>query len=84
MGLCSQIDLDAEVRKSAPKLGRVDTAGEGHTLLPTAETTGYATAEIMQPKASAEPKAETEAEEQARILAKLKGLSGDKPEPDHD
>jgi uncharacterized protein len=83
MGLCSQIDLDAEVRKSAPKLGRVE-ATEGHTLLPTAETTGYATAEIMQPKASAEPKEETEAEEQARILAKLKGLGGDKAETDHD
>jgi uncharacterized protein len=83
MGLCSQIDLDAEVRKSAPKLGRIDAA-EGATLLPTAETTGYGNAEIMQPKASAEPKEETEAEEQARIFAKLKGLGGDKAEPDHD
>ena len=82
MGLCSQIDLDAEVRKSAPKLGRVESAGEGHTLLPTSETTGYATSSIMQPKPSNEPKEETEAEQQARILAKLKGLSGDKP--DHD
>jgi uncharacterized protein len=79
MGLCSQIDLDAEVRKSAPKLGRIEPVAEGSTLLPTAETTSY-TAEIMQKKSADEPKAETEAEEQARILAKLKGLSGDKPD----
>jgi uncharacterized protein len=71
------------VRKSAPKLGRVEAA-EGHTLLPTAETTGYATAAIMQKKAADEPKAKTEAEEQAMILAKLKGLSSDKADTDHD
>jgi uncharacterized protein len=83
MGLCSQIDLDAEVRKSAPKLGRIEAA-EGNTLLPTAETTGYATAAIMQKKAADEPKEKTEAEEQALILAKLKGLSSDKTDTDHD
>ncbi len=85
LGLCSQIDLDAEVHKGAK---RVEKAGgpameKGGSLLPTSQTAGgldspRATASIMQPKAAAEPRAETEAEEQARVFAKLKELSGGK------
>jgi uncharacterized protein len=85
LGLCSQIDLDGEVRKSAK---RVEKTGDdlGGSLLPTAETAGgldspRTTASIMQPKAALEPREETEAEEQARVFAKLKQLSGAK---DHD
>jgi uncharacterized protein len=79
MGLCTQIDLDAEVRKSAVKAAPSAQGAGGDTLLPTSETTGYGTSEIMQPKAAEEPKAETEAEEQARMLAALKALS---PKPE--
>lgn len=81
LGLCSQIDLDAEVKKGAK---RAEKTGEtGDSLLPTAETAGgletpRATASIMQPKAAAAPREETEAEEQARVFAKLKELSGGK------
>jgi uncharacterized protein len=83
LGLCSQIDLDGEVRKAAK---RVEKAGgpeleKAGSLLPTAETAGgldtpRPTASIMQPKAAEAARPETEAEEQARILAKLKELSG--------
>jgi uncharacterized protein len=84
MGLCSQIDLDAEVRKSATKSPSQGTADEGGTLLPTSETTNYGSAAIMQPKASDEPRAETEAEELARIKAKLSGLTPKAEDADHD
>lgn len=79
LGLCSQTDLDAEVKKSAKRGGKVDTETAG-TLLPTAETTDRQrpTAEIVQPKAQEADRPETEAEEQARVLAKLRTLSGGK------
>ena len=83
LGLCTQIDLDNEVHKGAR---RVEKAGgppmeKGGSLLPTSETAGgldtpRPTASILQPKAAVAPREETEAEEQARVLAKLKGLSG--------
>ena len=80
LGLCTQTDLDAEVHKGAKRIEKaggpeVERAG---TLLPTDETTGdgpRTTASIMQPKAAATPREETEAEEQARVFAKLKQLS---------
>jgi uncharacterized protein len=80
LGLCSQIDLDAEVKKAARRTGR-DHADqpdveEGGTLLPTEETTSpERRAEIMQPRHE-EEREETEKEEQARVFAKLKELSG--------
>jgi hypothetical protein len=86
LGLCSQIDLDAEVKKAARRLERErkDAAkgAKGGTLLPTAETTAESdegfrpTAEIVQPKAAEETHEETPAEEAARVFAKLKELSG--------
>ena len=81
LGLCSQIDLDAEVKKAARRLDRdrKDKPGaeKAGTLLPTEETTAPAErkVEIMQPKHE-EQREETEQEEQARVFAKLKGLSG--------
>ena len=82
LGLCSQIDLDAEVKKSAKRAekGGAEPALAG-TLLPTSETAGglnspRATASIMQPKAAEAPREETEAEEQARVFAKLKEMKG--------
>ena len=83
LGLCSQIDLDAEVHKGAKRVAKaggpeLEKAG---TLLPTSETAGgldspRPTASIMQPKAAEAPREETEAEEQARVFAKLKELKG--------
>ena len=95
LGLCSQTDLDAEVKKAAQRLererreagrgGDVERAG---TLLPTSETTAIPGlgpqpyAEIVQPKQE-EQREETAAEEEARVFAKLKGLSkGQEDQPD--
>ena len=83
LGLCSQIDLDAEVKKAARRIDRerkesglepVERAG---TLLPAAETTAPSStrAEILAPKAAAEAAEETPEQEQARVLAKLKGMT---------
>ena len=54
LGLCSQIDLDAEVKKAARRLDRKDKTGaeKAGTLLPTEETTQpppERKVEIMQP-----------------------------------
>ncbi len=87
LGLCSQTDLDAEVRKAARRLERErkdqpkrpDKAG---TLLPTADTTlppgmgPQPDVEIMAPRMAEEPREETEAEQQARVLAKLQEMGG--------
>jgi hypothetical protein len=87
LGLCSQTDLDNEVRKSARRAERErkdqnkkpDKAG---TLLPTSETTEapglgpQPDVEIMQPAPAAEPPEETEAEQEARVLAKLQEMGG--------
>lgn len=87
LGLCSQIDLDAEVKKAARRLERErKESGKGETekagtLLPAAETTAEAapaTAEILAPKAEEAPREETLEEEQARMLEKLKGMSSPK------
>ena len=86
LGLCSQTDLDNEVKKGARRLERERTDAhkgmeKGGTLLSTDETT-TATAVIlpaaqiiMQPKV-AEEREETPQEEQARVFAKLKEMSG--------
>jgi len=82
LGLCSQTDLDAEVKKAARRLERErKESGKGMekagTLLPTEETTAPEPrkSEIMQPKVE-EQREETPQEEQARVFAKLKGMSG--------
>jgi uncharacterized protein len=82
LGLCSQTDLDAEVKKAARRLERErKESGKGMekagTLLPTEETTAPEPrkSEIMQPKIE-EQREETPEEEQARVFAKLKGMSG--------
>ena len=87
LGLCSQIDLDAEVKKAARRLDRKDKQGgeRAGTLLPTEETTqppAERKVEIMQPRYE-EAREETEQEEQARVFAKLKELSGgERPDDD--
>jgi hypothetical protein len=85
LGLCSQIDLDNEVKKAARRVERerkdamkgMEKAG---TLLPTEETTAEIVdeprkTEIMQPKIE-EQREETPEEEQARVFAKLKEMKG--------
>ncbi len=85
LGLCTQTDLDAEVRKASRRIDKdrkdrgLDKAG---TLLATEETTqdtpavpAGPTASIMTPKPAAEKREETPEEEQARVLAKLREMS---------
>jgi hypothetical protein len=83
LGLCSQTDLDAEVKRAARRLEReqkeaMKEALKAGTLLPAEETTGAQAArpvaEILQPKEE-EVRVETESEEAARVLAKLQKLS---------
>lgn len=87
LGLCSQTDLDNEVKKAARRLDRdrKDQPGmeKAGTLLPTEETTApppERKVEIMQPKLE-EQREETPEEEQARVYAKLKGMSGGPDQP---
>ena len=85
LGLCSQIDLDAEVKKSAkrvvaPAAGEAAAEGDG-TLLPAAETTGYdptgaAAQDALQGEEVA-PEPENEKDEAALVLERLRGLTGD-------
>jgi len=82
LGLCSQIDLDAEVKKAAKRAERDrkdDDLEKGGTLLSTAETTAPSgnTAEILAPKTHEAPE-ETPEQEQARVFAKLKGMTSHK------
>jgi hypothetical protein len=86
LGLCSQIDLDAEVKKAAKRAERdrkdTDTDQErAGTLLPASETTAQpgTTAEILAPKTQEAPE-ETPEQEQARVFAKLKGMTSPKEE----
>jgi hypothetical protein len=84
LGLCSQIDLDAEVKKAAKRAGKpepveVVAADKAGTLLPTSVTTAAApTAAILQ-KRTEVPAEETERDETARVFAKLKELSSGAP-----
>jgi hypothetical protein len=84
LGLCTQIDLDEEVKRAAKRvdkeraasgLGPVEEAG---TLLPAEDTTGYKPRETA-PEAPEEISA---ADEEAEILNRLKGLSSGRSEED--
>ena len=95
LGLCSQTDLDNEVKKAARRLERekkestkkLEKAG---TLLPTSETTTppglgpQPDISAPEPAPEEEPApAESEADEQARVFAKLQEMgSGGKREDD--
>jgi hypothetical protein len=91
LGICSQIELDGEVKKAARRVERERREAnkelvKAGALLPTEETTAQPaaapTAHIVQPRHE-EPRQETEAEEEARMLAKLKGMkSAEEPKPE--
>jgi hypothetical protein len=61
---------------------------KGGTLLPTSETIPglgpQPVVEILAPRQAEEPRAETEAEEQARVLAKLREMGGTKTDEQPD
>jgi hypothetical protein len=92
LGLCSQVDLDAEVQKAARRLERerkehrkeMEKAG---TLLPASQTTHIPglgpqpDVEILPPRPPEEPKEESERDEEARVFARLKEMGGG-PKPD--
>src|SRR5262249_23726324 len=90
LGLCTQIDLDEEVRKAARRLERerkehgkqpLEKAG---SLLPASQTIPglgpQPDVEIMVPKPREEKPVESEAEEEARVIAKLRQMGGGKSE----
>jgi hypothetical protein len=100
LGLCSQTDLDNEVKKAARRIERErreahKEAIKSGTLLPTEETTGPASDddqedEGFRPTAEiVQPKEvvaheETPAEEEARVFAKLKGLKSNPEESEEE
>jgi hypothetical protein len=81
--LCSQIDLDNEVKKAARRVERerkesgrpLEKAG---TLLPTSQTIPglgpQPDVEIVVPRPVEEKPPETEAEEEARVFARLREM----------
>lgn len=76
LGLCSQTDLDAEVGKAAKRLEKErkpEHLEPGGTLLPVTETLPKA-AEILAPREPEAPREATPQEEEARMLAKLRGM----------
>ena len=88
LGLCTQIDLDNEVRKAARRLERErkeqgKAPEKAGTLLPTSHTIPglgpQPDVEIIVPK-PVEQREETEAEEEARVFAKLREMGGAKSE----
>ncbi len=94
LGLCSQVDLDAEVKKSAKRVvAPVEVPGVpgvvDETLLPASDTTGYQPGGVAEhelgddvDKAQAEKRSEKE--EEARILEQLRGLTGEAGEEKSD
>src|SRR5262249_37480712 len=82
LGLCSQIDLDAEVRKASkrvPAEGPVPVAAEAEragTLLPASQTIpGLGEQPSIEPPAEPEEPDASEEDEDARVFAKLKELT---------
>ena len=85
--------IDAEVKKAATRVEKerreqmkeMEKAG---TLLPASETVpGMGPQPMIDmpfPEEDERPRAETEAEEQARVLAKLREMGGKKPEDEED
>jgi hypothetical protein len=91
LGLCSQTDLDAEVTKAAKRAQKdrgpipAEDAERAGTLLSTSETTGYGLQPDERALRDEEPEVvESQRDEDARILAQLKGLQGGAEADDED
>ncbi len=89
LGLCSQTDLDAEVAKAAKRVEKERRVGgdiqPGGTLLPISESvTRPGAAEILAPREQEAPQEATPEEEEARVLAKLRGMTAPAPEEEDD
>ncbi len=74
LGLCSQIDLDAEVKKSSKRATALQAEAPpapepAGTLLPTEQTIPG-----LGPQPEIEPRRTTEAEEEAEVLARLRSM----------
>ncbi len=87
LGLCKQIDLDAEVQKAAKRVAADRAASglpeeqPGGGLLPTSETVpGMG----PQPDFAPAPRERSEAEEDAEVFARLQRLSSAEEQPDSD
>ena len=74
LGLCSQIDLDAEVKKAAKRV--VQPGESAGTLLPTSHTTAPQPDESALRESEERAQAAAAAEEEARMLANLRGMGG--------
>ncbi|MEQ1647299.1 MAG: cell cycle transcriptional regulator TrcR [Hyphomicrobiaceae bacterium] len=84
LGLCSQIDLDAEVKKATKRGAAGDTADAAGTLLPMEQTVPGLGPQPMEPEEPVMSEKQAHAEEEARMLETLKGISGgDKESVDH-
>ncbi len=99
LGLCTQTDLDAEVKRAAaahraraPRGSARGPSRPARCCRPRrrpapqpAESEGYTpTVELVHPKDEEEVHEETPAEEEARVFAKLKELKSDPEEKDED
>ena len=88
LSLCSQIDLDAEVKKAASRVDRSKDAGKetakAGTLLPADESAPVKAEPeqtlVTAPVPEAKPE-ETEAQEAARVFEKLKSMKTEDAEP---
>ncbi|MGQ4273495.1 DUF1013 domain-containing protein [Terrihabitans sp. B22-R8] len=84
LGLCSQLDLDLEVTRSAKYApARPDVAEEGETLLPTEITTASETSPFGDFERRA-PKPEEEEIDVDSVFAKLKNLRGSEDEDEEE
>jgi len=85
LGLCSQVDLDFEVRKSMKRVPAGAAQDDGLTLLPTAETTARPEPLPERAETIAEERerqrSEAEAEE-AAMLERLQKIGGKAPDSD--
>jgi hypothetical protein len=89
LGLCTQVDLDAEVAKSTKRVERerreagLPVEPSGTTLLPTSTLIPgmgpQPTIELVTPKEKAKDE-ESDADEEARVFQQLKKMSGKKDE----
>jgi hypothetical protein len=83
LGLCTQIDLDAEVKKAAKRSEQRQGQPTAGTLLPTSETTGYQPGQEQAPEEEVSTSSvHNMADEEAEMLARLRELSSPQKKDD--